>query len=53
MAEFMYPNLTHKVLSLSNAELLNAPFSRNPIPKRDKGLLHAVTVHEICWIDST
>jgi hypothetical protein len=28
----MYPHLVHKILSLSNADLPNAPFSRNLTP---------------------
>jgi hypothetical protein len=38
-AAFMYLHLTHKVLSLSNADLPNVPLSRNVISASNEGLL--------------
>jgi hypothetical protein len=39
MAMFTYSHLTHKVLSLPNADSLNTPFLRNLIPAMGEGLL--------------
>jgi hypothetical protein len=42
VAAFMYPHLTRKVLSLSNTDLPNAPFSSNVTPAYDEGLLYSL-----------
>jgi hypothetical protein len=51
-ATFTYPHLTHKVLSLSSADLPDVPFSRNLIPMLYTGLLYLTEKCSSCKIHS-